>query len=207
MLFRSDPGSISYVAGKHRDCAEVGIASIRIDLPATASQADVLAAIADLNSSSECTGYIVQLPLPRFSVRARLKFSVGLCFGPRQCLGGTPCLRRRVYASLRRLLKLGFTGFAFLRRSDGKLRLRRLRFGAGLCPRCARCSAPARQPSLSRPGDHPRAAGAATLGGRRPGRARPDLGSSYGGAGGRRLAPSTIRHARSSNPPVRSLVP
>ena len=65
VLVGQDPGSVSYVAGKHRDCAEVGIASIRIDLPATASQADVLAAVADLNSSSECTGYIVQLPLPR----------------------------------------------------------------------------------------------------------------------------------------------
>ena len=60
-----DPGSRSYVAGKHRDCAEVGIESIRVDLPATASQADVLAAIADLNAAPEVTGYIVQLPLPK----------------------------------------------------------------------------------------------------------------------------------------------
>jgi methylenetetrahydrofolate dehydrogenase (NADP+)/methenyltetrahydrofolate cyclohydrolase len=60
-----DPGSRSYVAGKHRDCAEVGIASIRVDLPESASQADVLAAIKDLNNSPECTGYIVQLPLPK----------------------------------------------------------------------------------------------------------------------------------------------
>jgi len=59
-----DPGSHSYVGGKHKDCAEVGIHSIRIDLPASATQADVLAAIADLNSAAECTGYIVQLPLP-----------------------------------------------------------------------------------------------------------------------------------------------
>jgi methylenetetrahydrofolate dehydrogenase (NADP+)/methenyltetrahydrofolate cyclohydrolase len=64
VLVGDDPGSHSYVGGKHRDCAEVGITSIRIDLPATASQADVLAAIKDLNSSQECTGYIVQLPLP-----------------------------------------------------------------------------------------------------------------------------------------------
>jgi len=63
-LVGDDPGSHSYVGGKHRDCAEVGITSIRVDLPATASQADVLAAIKDLNSSKECTGYIVQLPLP-----------------------------------------------------------------------------------------------------------------------------------------------
>ncbi|MEY3686435.1 MAG: hypothetical protein RLZZ73_293, partial [Actinomycetota bacterium] len=55
----------SYVAGKHRDCDEVGIKSIRIDLPATATQADVLAAIKDLNEAKECTGYIVQLPLPQ----------------------------------------------------------------------------------------------------------------------------------------------
>jgi methylenetetrahydrofolate dehydrogenase (NADP+)/methenyltetrahydrofolate cyclohydrolase len=65
VLVGSDPGSRSYVAGKHRDCQEVGINSIRVDLPATASEADVMAAIRDLNASRECTGYIVQLPLPR----------------------------------------------------------------------------------------------------------------------------------------------
>ena len=65
VLVGDDPGSHSYVSGKHRDCAEVGIASLRVDLPASASQADVLAAIKDLNNASECTGYIVQLPLPR----------------------------------------------------------------------------------------------------------------------------------------------
>jgi len=65
VLVGEDPGSQSYVAGKHRDCAEVGISSIRIDLPASASQADVFAAINDLNNSPECTGYIVQLPLPK----------------------------------------------------------------------------------------------------------------------------------------------
>jgi len=65
VLVGDDPGSISYVAGKHRDCQEVGINSIRIDLKADASQADVLAAIKDLNNSKECTGYIVQLPLPK----------------------------------------------------------------------------------------------------------------------------------------------
>ena len=65
ILVGDDPGSHSYVGGKHKDCAEVGIHSIRIDLPATATQAEVLAAIADLNAARECTGYIVQLPLPR----------------------------------------------------------------------------------------------------------------------------------------------
>ena len=64
VLVGDDAGSHSYVTGKHKDCAEVGINSIRIDLPATASQADVEAAIKDLNNSKECTGYIVQLPLP-----------------------------------------------------------------------------------------------------------------------------------------------
>ena len=64
LLVGDDPGSHSYVSGKHRDCAEVGINSIRIDLPASASKADVIAAINDLNSASEVTGYIVQLPLP-----------------------------------------------------------------------------------------------------------------------------------------------
>jgi len=64
VLVGDDPGSLSYVAGKHRDCQEVGINSIRVDLPATATQADVMAAIRDLNSAKECTGYIVQLPMP-----------------------------------------------------------------------------------------------------------------------------------------------
>jgi methylenetetrahydrofolate dehydrogenase (NADP+) / methenyltetrahydrofolate cyclohydrolase len=64
VLVGDDPGSHSYVGGKHRDCQEVGINSIRIDLPASATQSDVLAAIKDLNAAPECTGYIVQLPLP-----------------------------------------------------------------------------------------------------------------------------------------------
>jgi methylenetetrahydrofolate dehydrogenase (NADP+) / methenyltetrahydrofolate cyclohydrolase len=64
ILVGDDPGSMSYVSGKHRDCAEVGINSIRIDLPATASASDISAALKDLNNSNECTGYIVQLPLP-----------------------------------------------------------------------------------------------------------------------------------------------
>jgi methylenetetrahydrofolate dehydrogenase (NADP+)/methenyltetrahydrofolate cyclohydrolase len=65
LLVGDDPGSHSYVGGKHRDCAEVGIESIRVDLPASASDADVRAAIRDLNSANEVTGYIVQLPLPK----------------------------------------------------------------------------------------------------------------------------------------------
>jgi len=65
ILVGDDPGSVSYVSGKHRDCQEVGINSLRIDLPSTASQADVLAAIKDLNNAPECSGYIVQLPLPQ----------------------------------------------------------------------------------------------------------------------------------------------
>ena len=64
ILVGTDPGSLSYVAGKHRDCAEVGIASIRIDLPATASENEILAAVAQLNNDANCTGFIVQLPLP-----------------------------------------------------------------------------------------------------------------------------------------------
>ena len=65
VLVGDDPGSVSYVNGKHRDCKEVGINSIRCDLPNDATEKDVLAAIADLNTSKECTGYIVQLPLPK----------------------------------------------------------------------------------------------------------------------------------------------
>ncbi len=64
ILVGEDPGSRSYVAGKHRDCAEVGITSIRIDLPKTATQTEILNAIAELNKNPQCTGFIVQLPLP-----------------------------------------------------------------------------------------------------------------------------------------------
>ena len=65
VLVGDDPGSHTYVAGKHRDCAEVGITSIREDLPAEATQADVEAAVDRLNADPACTGYIVQLPLPK----------------------------------------------------------------------------------------------------------------------------------------------
>jgi len=63
ILVGDDPGSLLYVDGKHRDCKEVGINSIRFDLPSTATEKDVLAVVNELNSSKECTGYIVQLPL------------------------------------------------------------------------------------------------------------------------------------------------
>ena len=65
VLVGDDPGSHSYVKGKHRDCAEVGIASISRELPASASQRDVEAVVDELNADPSCTGYIVQLPLPR----------------------------------------------------------------------------------------------------------------------------------------------
>lgn len=65
ILVGSDPGSQWYVGGKHKDCAEVGIKSIRIDLPETATQDEVLAAVHQLNEDPSCTGYIVQLPLPK----------------------------------------------------------------------------------------------------------------------------------------------
>jgi len=64
ILVGTDPGSVSYVAGKHRDCAEVGINSIRIDLPESASEKEILDAVAQLNKDASCTGFIVQLPLP-----------------------------------------------------------------------------------------------------------------------------------------------
>ena len=65
VLVGDDPGSHSYVRAKHRDCEKVGIRSIRRDLPADATQADVERAIDELNADPECTGYIVQLPLPK----------------------------------------------------------------------------------------------------------------------------------------------
>ena len=74
LLVGDDPGSVSYVAGKHRDCAEVGMQSIRIDLPGSASETDVRRAIEDLNSAAEVTGFIVQLPLPKqMNTRALLE--------------------------------------------------------------------------------------------------------------------------------------
>jgi methylenetetrahydrofolate dehydrogenase (NADP+)/methenyltetrahydrofolate cyclohydrolase len=65
ILVGNDPGSQWYVAGKHRDCAQIGIESLRIDLPDTATQAEVETAVDELNADPACTGYIVQLPLPK----------------------------------------------------------------------------------------------------------------------------------------------
>ncbi|MGO1884170.1 MAG: bifunctional methylenetetrahydrofolate dehydrogenase/methenyltetrahydrofolate cyclohydrolase [Citricoccus sp.] len=65
VLVGEDPGSQSYVAGKHRDCAEVGINSIRRDLPDTTTEEELLEVLSELNANEECTGYIVQLPLPK----------------------------------------------------------------------------------------------------------------------------------------------
>jgi methylenetetrahydrofolate dehydrogenase (NADP+) / methenyltetrahydrofolate cyclohydrolase len=64
LLVGDDAGSHKYVAGKHRDCEEVGVHSVRIDLPESASAADIRAAIRDLNDARDVTGYIIQLPLP-----------------------------------------------------------------------------------------------------------------------------------------------
>jgi methylenetetrahydrofolate dehydrogenase (NADP+)/methenyltetrahydrofolate cyclohydrolase len=64
ILVGDDPGSHSYVAGKHRDCEQIGVKSIRVDLPANASLADLKSAIRDLNQAADVTGYIIQLPLP-----------------------------------------------------------------------------------------------------------------------------------------------
>ncbi|MFI2074992.1 MULTISPECIES: bifunctional methylenetetrahydrofolate dehydrogenase/methenyltetrahydrofolate cyclohydrolase [Streptomyces] len=65
LLVGDDPGSKWYVAGKHRDCAEVGIGSIQRELPGTATQEEIEAVVRELNDNPECTGYIVQLPLPK----------------------------------------------------------------------------------------------------------------------------------------------
>lgn len=65
VLVGDDPGSNAYVAGKHRDCAQIGVASIRRELPADATQEQVEAVIDELNADPTCTGYLVQLPLPR----------------------------------------------------------------------------------------------------------------------------------------------
>ena len=65
LLVGSDPGSLKYVAGKHKDCEEVGIRSIRCDLPEDASEDEILKAVNKLNNDPSCTGFIVQLPLPK----------------------------------------------------------------------------------------------------------------------------------------------
>lgn len=65
ILVGDDPGSVAYVEGKHRDCAEVGINSIKVNLSATASQSEIVNAVIELNKNSKCTGFIVQLPLPK----------------------------------------------------------------------------------------------------------------------------------------------
>jgi len=64
ILVGEDPGSVAYVDGKHRDCAEVGIKSIKLNLPATASTDEIISAVNKLNNDPLCTGFIVQLPLP-----------------------------------------------------------------------------------------------------------------------------------------------
>jgi methylenetetrahydrofolate dehydrogenase (NADP+)/methenyltetrahydrofolate cyclohydrolase len=65
ILVGDDPGSRAYVAGKHRDCADVGIASIQVELPAEAAQDEIAAKVVELNENPDCTGFIVQLPLPK----------------------------------------------------------------------------------------------------------------------------------------------
>lgn len=65
VLVGDDPASRSYVGGKHRDCEEVGIASIKVELPETISQEELEAELVKLNNDPACTGYIVQLPLPK----------------------------------------------------------------------------------------------------------------------------------------------
>lgn len=65
ILVGSDPGSIAYVDGKHRDCAQVGIKSIKVNLPESATTEEVIKAVKELNQNPECTGFIVQLPLPK----------------------------------------------------------------------------------------------------------------------------------------------
>ena len=64
ILVGNDPGSVAYVDGKHRDCSEVGISSIKVNLPAISSEDEIIAAIEKLNKDPKCTGFIVQLPLP-----------------------------------------------------------------------------------------------------------------------------------------------
>lgn len=114
VLVGDDPASAVYVAGKHRDCAEVGIASIQRELPATATQAEVEAVVAELNADPACTGFIVQLPLPKglesgpiLGLIDPLKDADGLAPGSLGRLvlmedGPLPCTPRAVVELLRR---------------------------------------------------------------------------------------------------------
>lgn len=76
VLVGTDPGSVSYVAGKHRDCAKIGVQSIAVELQSDATEADVLSAIDDLNREASCTGFIVQLPLPDAIDRGKVLESI-----------------------------------------------------------------------------------------------------------------------------------
>ena len=90
LLVGDDPGSRWYVNAKHPDCAQVGIASIQRELPATATQADVLAVVEELNADPACTGYIVQLPLPRQASTSRRPRGHGPGQGRRRAAPGEP---------------------------------------------------------------------------------------------------------------------
>lgn len=114
VLVGDDPASRAYVAGKHRDCAEVGIASIRCELPADADQDAVEAAVDELNADQACTGYIVQLPMPRHIDEQRVLermlpdkdadglHPVNLGRLVLQKPGALPCTPRGIVALLRR---------------------------------------------------------------------------------------------------------
>jgi len=95
VLVGDDPGSHAYVRGKHADCAKVGITSLRRDLPADVSQTQLLNTVDELNANPDCTGYIVQLPLPKhldevatLEQMDSLKDADGL--HPRHCRAATP---------------------------------------------------------------------------------------------------------------------
>src|ERR1039457_7040490 len=105
VLVGDDPGSRAYVNGKHRDCAQVGIASIRRDLPAAATQEQVEAVVDELNADPACTGYLVQLPLPAGLAPARGADGLHPLNLGRLVLGEAgplPCTPRGIVGLLRR---------------------------------------------------------------------------------------------------------
>ena len=77
ILVGNDPASASYIDGKHRDCAEVGITSIRRELPSDISESALINEIEALNSDQRCTGFIVQLPLPKVTTKELSQFAFG----------------------------------------------------------------------------------------------------------------------------------
>ena len=180
VLVGDDPASRTYVAGKHRDCAEIGVASIQRELPADATQDAVEAVVDELNADPACTGYLVQLPLPRQTRRAARAGADAPGQGRRRAAPGEPrpagapeARRPAVHAARHRRVAAPF------RRADGRGRGRGGRARDHRRPPARPAARPARGERHRHvlPHRHPR-----------PGRAHPP--GRHRGDGGRRARPA-----------------